>query len=318
MDDIKKESTEKEYEDDFDLIDAIKFLFRKKILISSVALIATIFAIFYSLSIQNLYMSKTLLAPSDEKSSMYSQLGSLSPLAGLAGINIGQAGLPVSKSFEAIERIESFEFFANSFLPNIAFEDLMAVESWDPILNKLTYDREIYNEVDSKWVRKATFPQTSKPTNQEAYKKYLKALTIRQEKQTSFVSISIIHESPFIAKKWVEIIVQEINSSMQEIDKKKASNNISFLYDALSKAEITEVKKAISEIVEIQMKVLMTASADDSYVYKTIYHPIAPEEKVSPNRSLIVIIGFSIGLLLGILISLIIFIRKKRLIEKWT
>ncbi len=298
------------YLDDFEVFEVIKFIFTKKFLISIITVVFSISSILYALNIQNTYLSQTLLVPSDDSNSISSQIGSLSPLAGFAGINLAQGN--ASKSTEAIEKIQSLEFFTNSFLPYIKLENLMAVESWDIVSNKLVYKKEIFDVKNSTWIRKATFPQTQIPSDQEAFKIYKKILSINENKRTSFVSLSIEHQSPYIAKKWVSIIVNNINTTMQEIDKKEASNNIDFLYETISQVEIAEVKEAISEILESQMKSLMLTSASDNYVFKTVYSAFVPEEKFAPNRSLIVIIGTFFGLIFAVMLVVIIFFKKHR------
>ena len=130
---------------DLDLIDFIKVIWSGKIsviLISSIC-IAAILSIFYALSLPNMYTSDALLAEANQKSSLSSNLGSMSSLAGFAGISLPTE---LSKSTEAIERIKSFDFFTKYILPDIKLENLLAVDGWFLDEDIISYNNDIYNK----------------------------------------------------------------------------------------------------------------------------------------------------------------------------
>ena len=131
-------------------------------------------------------------------------------------------------------------------------------------------------------------------------------LSISEFVDTNFVSISIEHKSPIIAKEWVEIIVLNINESMREVDKQDAKNAINFLNETSKSTSIMSIKEIISKLLENQMQTLMLASSKDDYIFRTIDSPYIPEEKSRPSRALVCIIGTSLGFLIAILIVLCI------------
>jgi hypothetical protein len=51
--------------------------------------------------------------------------------------------------------------------------------------------------------------------------KYLKTkhLSLSEDKKSGFITLSIKHQSPFVAKQWVELVVNEINSFYRQKDK---------------------------------------------------------------------------------------------------
>ena len=115
------------YDAEIDLKELFLILWNKKMLISIVTTMAAILSVLYALSLPNIYSSHALLAPSNPNESLSSKLGTYSTLAGMAGVSI-----PVTTSdpsLEAIERIKSFDFFLNHFLPYIKLENLVAVEN---------------------------------------------------------------------------------------------------------------------------------------------------------------------------------------------
>ncbi len=278
-------------------------LWDKKYFIALFTSIIAIFSVFYALSLPNIYTSSALLAPSSEDESSSSRLGLYSAVGSIAGINLSNQN--VSKSKEAVARIKSFEFFSKHFLPNIKLENLLAYKEWIPNNNISLYNEDTFNKESRKWIRQASYPKTVIPSDQEAYKVYKNILKINEDKKTSFVSLAIKHKSPFIAKKWLDIIIENINESMREESKKIAQNAINFLSESAGSTNIQSLKDANSILLESQMQTLMLASTYNDYVFKVIDSPIAPELKSEPSRAFICIIGTLFG---GILSLFIVFI----------
>lgn len=294
--------------DEINLKDLFNIILNKKLIIISITSFAAVLSVVVALLLPNIYTSSSLLAPTSQDESLSSNLGGLSGLAGLAGVNLPAGS--VSDSQIAVKRIESLEFFSKYFLPNIKIENLMAVKEWKPQDNKLIYYKRWYDSESNKWVRKASYPKKTIPSAQESFKEYKKLMSINQDEESGLVSISIKHKSPIIAKKWMDIIIFNINENMREIDKKDAENSIAFLSQSSKSTSIQSIKEVTSKLLEAQMQTLMLASTDDDYVFKTINSPIVPEEKSSPNRPLICIMGTILGLIMSMVIVLIMHARQ--------
>tara|TARA_B100001057_G_C22869233_1_gene957981 strand:+ start:91 stop:1011 length:921 start_codon:yes stop_codon:yes gene_type:complete len=276
--------------------DLFRQIWNKKILISLITSLAALISVLYSLYTPNIYTSTAIIAPSSSENSLTSNLGGYSSLAGFAGINIRQQNL--TKHDEAIERIKSFDFFVDEFIPNIKYQDLVAYKNWNSASNKIIYDANIFK--DNKWVRKVVPGRLAKPSNQEAFKIYKKILNINEDAQSSFITIKINHVSPFIAKEWIELIILKINNYMRDIDKEVAQNSINFLKASSQETNITQIKIVISKLIESHIQTLTLAESNIHYVFKPVSSPIAPEEKSGPLRALICIFGTLFGFLISI------------------
>ena len=281
-------------DNEIDLAELFSIIWNKKIFISIFTSFAALISVLYALYLPNIYTSSSLLAPTTEDNSLSSQLGSFSGLAGLAGVSLPAGN--ISNSQIAVKRIESFEFFSKYFLPNIKLEDLMAVDEWDAKNNTVVYDDSEFNSTSNEWSRK--------PSDQKAYKEYKRALSISQEELTGLVYLSMKHKSPVVAQNWVDTIIYNINECMREIDKQDAQNSIDFLNESLKNTNSQSIKVVFAKLMESQMQTLMLASSNDAYVFKTINSPIVPEDKSSPSRALICILGTLLGGILSILIVL--------------
>ena len=294
------------HEDMIDIEKILKLFWNKKVWIIAATFLSAFLSVIFALSIPNTYTSKGLLASNQEDSSI-SQISNMSSLANLAGINVPMQAQ--SKSEEAKERIKSFDFFKNYFLPNIELQNLMAVQKWVAKDNTIHYDDSIFNSNEKTWVKNSSNSKSFIPSMQESYEAYINSLSIDEDDKTGFITLSITHLSPYIAKKWVEVIIENINESMRELDKQKAQNSITFLSDSSRATNVQSIKEAISRLLENQMQKLMLASSEDAYIFKVLDSPVAPERKSSPSRAFICIVGTFLGFIISLISIVVIYYR---------
>jgi LPS O-antigen subunit length determinant protein (WzzB/FepE family) len=302
---MQENNTNYYYENEIDVKEVFYALWSKKIFITVITTIFAILSVIYALNLPNIFTSTATLAVANEKSTLSSKLGSYSALAGIAGVSLPSDSN--NPSAEAIERIKSFDFFTEHFLPYINLEDLYAAKEWNSEEDIIIYDKKLFNKSKNKWVRNEI---PSIPSEQEAYEIYQKILSVSEDKKTRFVYISIKYFSPNIAKDWVEIVVKNINESMRSENMRVSSKSIAFLRERAENTNIKEIRDAISQLLQSQMQNLMLATASEDYIYKILNSPIAPEKKSEPGRALICFFGTFIGLLLSCVFALISHYRK--------
>ena len=223
----QKKSTD--IENEINLKELFQALIDGKWIIGTIVLIASVLVVIYSLSLPNIYQSRALLSPADAENGMSNSLGGMSSLASLAGVNLTtQSGQ--SNPVKAIEKLNTLSFFEENILPYIFLPDLMAVKSWNLVNNTIEFDKNIFDESAGKWTREFTFPQKQTPSAQESFTKFQgDHLRISEDKQTGFISLVIKHQSPYIAKEWTELIVEQINTFFREKDKAEAESAVNYL-----------------------------------------------------------------------------------------
>ena len=128
--------------------------------------------------------------------------------------------------------------------------------------------------------------------------------SIFKDNKTGFVTISAEHQSPYVAKKWLDTIVYNINQTLREDQKKRASLSIAYLNEQIAQTSYAEIKQQLSSLVQQETEKLMLIEANEDYIFKVIDPPIVPELKSKPQRSIICILGALIGGILGVFLAL--------------
>ena len=294
-----------DFDDAIDLRELFYVLLEGKWVIVSLTAFVSIIGVIYSLSLPNIYQSNTMLVPVNSSSGISGALGSYSGLAGLAGISLPSGG-DEGNSAKAIQKISSLSFFENNILANIHLPDLMAVKSWNSKINTLAFDESIYDANSNTWVREYSYPQQQIPSAQESFEKFkTEHLSLSEDKKSGFITLSIKHQSPFIAKNWVELIVNEVNAFYRQKDKLESEKAVSYLNQQISMTGLSEIKQVLAQLLQEETKKLTLIEANQYYVFDYIDPPAVMEKKSEPKRSLICILSALFGGILSIVLVLI-------------
>ena len=280
--------------DEIDIKLLLKTILASKRLIIASTVSFAIIALIYSLTLTNIYQSTALLSPVGEQSSSSNSLNNIGGLASLAGISISSPS--GGNSGKAITKITTLSFFKENILPNIFLPDLMAVSTWDEESNSVIYN-DSYSVQTGKW--------SKIPHPQKSHKVFLDNLKISQDDKTKFLTITYKHQSPHIAKEWVDLVVNQINDSFRAKDKLEAQAAMNFLNTQMALTSYTEIKQVVAQVLKQKMQQLTLIEANEFYVFSYLDQPAVPREKIEPTRSSICILGTIFGFMLGVLIVLV-------------
>ena len=301
------------YDDEIDLREIFYVLLERKWIIVSITAFVSIIGVIYSLLLPNIYESKAILVPVNSSSGISGALGSYSGLAGLAGISLPNGG-DEDKSKKAIKKISSLSFFENHILVNIHLPDLMALKSWNSKTNSLVFDDSIYDTNNKTWIRDYSYPQQQIPSSQESFQVFkTQHLTLNEDIRSGFITLSIKHQSPFVAKQWTELIVNEINKFYRQKDKLESEKAVSYLNKQISTTTFSEIKQVLAQLLQEETKKLTLIEANQFYVFDYIDPPAIMEQKSGPTRSIICII---FALLSGTISTLLVLFRHYAFSEK--
>ena len=291
--------------EEIDLRELFHILLKEKWIILYVTAFVSAIGVIFSLLLPNVYESKAILVPINTSSSMSGALQNYSGLAGLAGISLPSGG-DEGNSEKAKKKITSLSFFENNILTNINLPDIMAIKSWNYKTNTIVYDKNIYDIDSNTWTRDYSYPQRQIPSAQESFEEFkTNHLRLSEDKKTGFVTLSIKHQSPFIAKQYTELIVDEINSFYRQKDKLESERAVSYLNQQILMTGLSEIKEVLAQLLQEETKKLALIEANEFYVFDYIDPPAVMEEKSEPKRALICILSALLGVILSFLLVLI-------------
>ena len=291
-------------QDEIDLRELFYVLLGGKWIIVSITAFISIIGVIYSLSLPNIYQSKAILVPVNLSNGISGALGSYSGLAGLAGINLPSGGYE-GNAAKAIQKINSLSFFEDNILPNINLPDLIAVKSWNSKTNTLAFDERIYNTKTGTWIKDSSNRQQI-PSAQESFKVFKTGhLSLNDDSKSDFITLSIKHQSPFVAKQWVELVVNEVNAFYREKDKLESEKAAGYLNQQISMTGFSEIKQVLAQLLQEETKKLTLIEANQYYVFEYIDPPAVMETKSEPKRAFICILSALLGGMLSIVLVLV-------------
>ena len=190
---------------------------------------------------------------------------------------------------------------------------MSAIEAYDKETKKVSLDPEIYNAGESKWINFDKFTQTEKPSLLEAKEKIsFDHLAFAVDIETNFLSIEITHASPFIAQEWLTRVYKLVDEYIQIRDVQDLKETITYIDTQIEQSNSNQVRRALSNILESQMKTLMLSEVSSGYVIKVLDSPSFPELKSGPGRAVICIVLTFLGSVLGYLFVLLWDLNKSR------
>ncbi|GAA77692.1 Wzz/FepE/Etk N-terminal domain-containing protein [Pseudoalteromonas sp. BSi20495] len=308
LNNLKQKNEQIVADDEIDLRELFTAIWQGKWIIIAITALFAVASVFYAINQPNIYKSEALLAPAeqDQQGGLGALAGQFGGLASLAGVNLGSGG-GVDKTQMALEVLKSRQFTSKFIQKYNIMPDLMAAKAWNRETNTVIFDDELYVVEQSKWAREVKAPFKPEPSLQEAYKKFSKIVSADKDKETGLVKITIEHVSPYVAKNWVDWLIQDINATMKQRDVLEANKSTDFLIKQIQQTKIADIRAVLYKLVEEQTKTIMFANVRDEYVFKTIDPALVPEEKFKPKRALIVILGTMVG---GILSTMLVLMRN--------
>jgi len=299
-------------DNEIDLRGIFKALWKGKWIIIAITFIFAVGAVLYALSLPNIYKSDALLAPAESSNGggLSKMAGQLGGLAALAGVNLG--GGESSQTDLAVQVMKSRQFVEAFINKHDLLVPLMAAKDWDLANNKLILDEELYNSNTGEWLREPNGMRGAIPTAQEAYEVFKnETLSINQDKESGLYTVSVKHYSPYIAKHWVDWLIEDINKVMRERTISETSQNLNYLNAQLQKTAIADMQSTFYKLIEEQTKSLMLAEVQEEFIFKVVDPAVVSELKDGPKRALICMLGILLGGMLGMAVVLVNFAFRK-------
>jgi len=267
-------------DDEIDLLELWNTLWSKRVFIAKVTGTSMVLALIYALLSPVTYKAETIIVSASETqntaSSLTAQLGGL---ASLAGVNLG--GDQSTDTTLAILKSRTFlvDFVKENHLAPILFPN-----QWNTKTNQWD-DPE------------------STPGDLAIHQSFGSLLSANQDQKTQLITVAIEWKDPEQAATWVNQIVKHLNDHLRSHDISQSERNIQFLQEQLKTTSLVEIQRALYQMIENQTKTKMLANTREDYAFRVLDPAITPEQRTKPKRTLIVILGSILGVMLGIFLA---------------
>jgi uncharacterized protein involved in exopolysaccharide biosynthesis len=269
-------------EDSIDLLELWGILARRKGLIAAIVLLVTAAATATALLMTPIFRAEVVMAPvTEEKSgglaSLANQFGGL---ASLAGVNLGGGGSDTKKVLATL----TSRAFLLPYIKDQALMPVLYADAWDARRN--TWQDAVAREP---------------PTPLQAYKRFVNdILSVREDSKTGIVTLGIEWKDPRLAAQWANQLVARLNEHQRQLAINDAQKSIDYLKQQLQQTDVVDMQQAIYRLIEVQTKTIMLANIKKDYAMEVIDPAVVPEKKIKPKRSLIVVMGVVLGLVVAV------------------
>jgi uncharacterized protein involved in exopolysaccharide biosynthesis len=259
-------------DDDVDMAAIWRFVWENKRLIATTTVLCAAIAVYFALTATWIYRAETVITSVrtgglGAAGGLGGQLGGLAGIASLAGVNL-EAGSATDREAKAILQSRSL------------IEDF----------------------IERRELIRALLPDRKKPTLWLAVKEFKEGvITIKDDKRTGLVTMDIDWQDASVAAQWANAFVALANERIRARAIDQATRNIAFLTKQIPQTNVVEVQHALYGLIESETKTLMLASARMDYAFTVIDPAVPPERRLSPRRSLYVLVGILAGFTIGAL-----------------
>lgn len=228
------------------------------------------------------YQAQIVIAPVGVDSGRSGALGALASqygdLASLAGVSSPGA----SKKNESLAVLQS-ELLTETYIQDQDLLPVLRVDSWiSHILNSVGLQ---------------SAPLTLWQANQ-IFKKNIR--TVRDDKLTGMIFLTITWKDPVVAAKWANDLVKLTNSYLREKAIREAERHIGYLNEQAAKTNIIEARQAVFALLKDELNNEMLAKGREDYALKVIDPAFAPEKPSSFGKAVLALFGLTIGFVLSI------------------
>ena len=292
------------FDDEIDLFELVQNLWEDKWLISAITSAAAVISVLVALWLPNIYQASTLLRPQSSEGGIGGLARQYGGLASLAGISL-PSGDGQSKTQLALEVLKSKKFAYDFATRHDLLPALFAAESWDWATETLSLDAEVYDPSAGGWVREVQPPRTAAPSPEEVHALWNETVSVTEEKDSGFVTLSIKHRSPVYAKEWLDLLVVDINEALRAQDLAESERAVAYLEGQLKQTNVAEIRELLAGLLRSHMESRMMATVEPNYAFSVIDPPTVPELKSEPKRALICVLGTLLGGMLAVVFSLV-------------
>lgn len=273
---------------DITLTDLWNWVSEAKLWIVSLGLLGASIGATYAFVSQPWYRAEVTVLPASNRGvpAIGTQLGGL---ASLAGLSIGS-----TSNSEPVAVVRSGEF-TRLFVEKNNLLPLLFARRWDA--------------ASGQWKKHWLWPEPDWRDGVRLFDGSVR--TVREDKKTNLVTISVEWKDPDLAAAWANAIVDLLNDQMRQRALVDAERNVTFLRQELTAATVVPLQQSIGRLLEGELQKLMLARGNREFSFRVIDRATPPKWRSRPSGVRSVVTGLILGAVLGLVWSLY---RRRRVV----
>ncbi len=262
-----------EFDDEINLLDYIRILYKYKILISSIIIVSVITTVITSLLAIEIYQSTAAIIPASPQQ----ERSELSALASRFGVSRA----PATSTTELVRLLNS----------TILMEMVIKKHNLLKLFFKDNKDVKAMPENIREW---------------EGIEKLKNIFKVNQVQNTGIIEIAVEYKDPKTSTDLINYILDELTDYMSSEAKRVADTNKNYLESLIDKNADPLIRQKIYSLIAQQIEISMMAEVKENFAFKVLDPPKIPVYRIRPERTKSVIFAFIISSLIGIALAFII------------
>ncbi|WP_129645418.1 Wzz/FepE/Etk N-terminal domain-containing protein [Peristeroidobacter agariperforans] len=278
------------HERTLDVFALVRLLLRHWILVGACVLVGGVVAVTFAVLAEPRYRSEAVLSVRQEdmtESALAGIVGQFGGLAQMAGMALGKG----ATADQAVAVLQSWSL-AQDFIEQHGMLEPLTADARTMLADVLGLPKKNLSI-------------------QRAVKHFRKKiLSVRRDKQTGLITVSVVWTDPVQAEQWVNDFIHMGDSMMRARAQQDAERSLALLKDELAKNQEVAIRAAVAGLVEAEMKRKVFAQARNEFALQVLdrAHASDPRDSVYPRRAWVLLAGLVAG---GLLALLIIFVRER-------
>jgi uncharacterized protein involved in exopolysaccharide biosynthesis len=217
-------------------------------------------------------------------------------LSSSLGIGLALAGLQSEKSLP--ERVEGFGILKSRIF-------LL------PFIEKMHLARPMFgNRFDTS---KNSWKRGTPPTPETLHREFVDSvMAVDDNSATGLITISIFLPSAEQAAAVANALVGDLNEKLRLDAVSRANENLSYLDKQLASNQVAEIRVAIAQLVQTEMKRLLLASSRTTHTFQVIDPAMTPDRLYAPRPLLTATLSFLVAFLISLFVVVIRFLANSR------
>ena len=263
------------HEDEIDFMSILKVLLNYKYVIVATSILCVLIAVLYALTVTQIFRGETVVSEIREGGAQ--AVGGAAALANQLGFGLGGANVAQSNSTappaRAILKSRSLaeEFIKRHNLQSEVFATSIIAINQSPWFAVKRFREDI--------------------------------LSINEDMRSGLTTVRIDWTDPMTAARWANDFVALANELIRSRALEDAKRNIAYLNEQIEQTNIVELQRIMYNLIENETQVVMMANARAEYAFAVVDPAVPPEQRHSPWRTFIVLLGGTLGFFIGIIAS---------------